>query len=111
MNPRAFQAFSVLSLLLLLLPLSACNNAESLIGEWTLETQGRYTRLIFSADGAVAIYTQSGLAGTGQWRLEGLSDILRIEFRGEYWSGTYSSESLAFQSKGREPTIYRKSDF
>ena len=111
MKTPLIKALSVLSLTLLLVPFSACGTSEPVVGEWTLDSQGRYTRLIFSEDGAVDVYSKDGLVGTGQWSHEGFSDVVRIELKGETWSGIKSSGSLAFQSKGREPTIYRKSEF
>lgn len=110
MNPRVFPPFSTLSLFVLLLALAACGaGSEQVIGEWTLDSKGRYTRLVLSDDGGVDVYTQAGLAGTGQWSFNG--SVLRIEFEGASWSGIYSAGSLSFQSKGRPPTVYRKSEF
>lgn len=111
MNTHVFSSLSALSLALLLISLTACSSAEDMVGEWTLESQGRYTRLVLNEGGDVDIYTRSGPAGTGQWTFNGSSNVLRIEFDGASWSGIHSSGSLAFQSKGRDPTIYRKSEF
>ena len=111
MNTQVLKALSVLSLSILLISLSGCSGSEQMHGEWNLVSKGRYTRLIFNGDGNVDIYTKSGLAGTGQWTFNGASGVVRIQFEGASWSGIYSSGSLAFQSKGREPTTYRKSEF